>query len=33
MIVNPDKFQTIIAKKNNKMKDSYPVSVNQEVSN
>ena len=33
MIVNPYKFQAIIVKRNNKMKDSYPVNINQEVIN
>ena len=33
MIVNPDKFQRIIVKRNNKMKDSYPLNINQEVIN
>ena len=28
MIVNPDKFQAIIIKKNSKMKDSYPLNIN-----
>ena len=28
MIVNPDKFQEIIIKKNSKMKDSYPLNIN-----
>ena len=27
MIVNPDKFQEIIIKKNSKMKDSYPLNI------
>ena len=31
MIVNPDKFQTIIVERNNKIKDSYPLNVNKEV--
>ena len=29
MIVNPDKFQAIIVKKNNAMKDSYLLNINQ----
>ena len=33
MIVNPDKFQAILAKRNNKTKDSYTLNVNQEVIN
>ena len=33
MIANPDKFQAIIVKRNNKMKDSYPLNINQEVIN
>ena len=33
MIVNPDKLQGIIVKRNNKMKDSYPLNINQEVIN
>ena len=33
MIVNPDKFQRIVVKRNNKMKDSYPLNINQEVIN
>ena len=28
MIVNPDKFQVIVVKKNAKMKDSYPLNIN-----
>ena len=28
MIVNPDKFQVIVVKKNDKMKDSYPLNIN-----
>ena len=28
MIVNRDKFQAIIIKKNSKMKDSYPLNIN-----
>ena len=28
MVVNPEKFQTIIVKKNAKMKDSYPLNIN-----
>ena len=33
MIVNPNKFQVIVLKRNNKIKDSYPLSINQEVIN
>ena len=33
MIVNPDKFLAIVVKRNNKMKDSYPLILNQEVIN
>ena len=33
MTVNPEKFQAIVAKRNNKMKDSYSLNVNQEVIN
>ena len=33
MIVNPDKFQAIVVKRNNKMKDSYSLNTNQEVIN
>ena len=33
MIVNPDKFQAIVIKRNNKMKDSYSLNINQEVIN
>ena len=33
MIVNPDKFQAIVVKENNKMKDSYRLNINQEVIN
>ena len=28
MVVNPEKFQTIVVKKNAKMKDSYPLNIN-----
>ena len=31
MIVNPDKFQAFVVKRNNKMKDSYSLNINQEV--
>ena len=31
MIVNPNKFQAINAKRNKKMRHSYPVNINQEV--
>ena len=33
MIVNPDKFQAIVVKRNNKMKHSYSLNINQEVIN
>ena len=33
MIVNPDKFERIVVKRNNKMKDSYSLNINQEVIN
>ena len=33
MIVNPDKFQGIVVKRNNKMKDSYSLNINQDVIN
>ena len=33
MIVNPDKFQAIVVTRNNKMKDSYSLNINQEVIN
>ena len=33
MIVNPDKFQAIVVKRNNKMKDSYSLNINPEVIN
>ena len=33
MIVNPDKFQAIAVKTNNKMKDSYSLNIDQEVIN
>ena len=33
MIFNPDKFQGIFVKRNNKMKDSYSLNINQEVIN
>ena len=33
MIVNPAKFQAIVVKRNNKMKDSYSLNINQEVIN
>ena len=33
MIVNPDKFRAIVVKRNNKMKDSYSLNINQEVIN
>ena len=28
MIVNPEKFEAIVVKKNTKMKDSYPLNIN-----
>ena len=28
MIVNPEKFQAIVVKKNSKMEDSYPLNIN-----
>ena len=33
MIVNPDKFQTIIVKKNAKIKDSYSLKINDQIIN
>ena len=33
MVLNPEKFQAIFVKKNNKMKDSYPLNINQKVIN
>ena len=33
MIVNPEKFQAIAVKKNTKMKDSYPLNVNDRTVN
>ena len=33
MIVNPDKFQAIVVKRKNKMKDSYTLNIKQEVIN
>ena len=33
MIFNPDTFQAIVIKRNNKMKDSYSLNINQEVIN
>ena len=33
MIVNPDKFQAIIIKKNSKIKDSYPLNINDQKIN
>ena len=33
MIVNPDKFQAIVVERNNKVKDSYSLNINQEVIN
>ena len=33
MIVNPDKFQAIIVKKNAKIKDSYPLKINDQIIN
>ena len=31
MIINPNKFQAIVNKRNNKMKDSYSLNINPEV--
>ena len=31
MIVNPDKFQAIVVKRNNKMKDFYSLHINQVI--
>ena len=33
LIDNPEKLQAIVVKKNNKMKDSYSLNINQEVIN
>ena len=33
MIANPDKFQAIVVKRNNTMKDSYSLNINQQVIN
>ena len=33
MIVNPDKFQAIVVKRSNKMKDHYSLNISQEASN
>ena len=33
MIVNPDSFQAIIVKKNAKIKDSYPLKINDQIVN
>ena len=33
MIVNPEKFQAIVVKRNAKMKDSYPLNINDLTSN
>ena len=33
MIVNPDKFQAIVVKRNNKIKDSYSLNINKGVIN
>ena len=33
MIANPDKFQAIVVKRNNTMKDSYSLNINQHVIN
>ena len=33
MIVNPDKFQAIIVKKNTNIKDSYPLKINDQIIN
>ena len=33
MIVNPDKFQAIIVKKNHRMKDFYALNINKQTIN
>ena len=33
MIVNPAKFQAIVVKKNCRIKDSYPVNINNQTIN
>ena len=33
IIVNPEKFQAIVVKRNNKTKDSYSLNINQQVIN
>ena len=33
MIVNPEKFPAIVVKKNAKMKDSYPLNINDQTIN
>ena len=33
MIVNPDKFQAIVVKKNCRMKDSYALNINNQTIN
>ena len=33
MIANPDKFQATVVKRNNTMKDSYSLNINQHVIN
>ena len=33
MVVNPNKFHAIVVKRNSKMKDSYSLNINQEVTN
>ena len=33
MIVNPEKFQAIVVKRNAKMKDSYPLNINDLIIN
>ena len=33
MIVNPDKFQAIVVKKNCRMKDSYALNINKQIIN
>ena len=31
MLVNPDRFQAIVVKRNNKMLDTYPLNINGEI--
>ena len=33
MVVNPDKFQVIVVKKNCRMKDSYALNINKQTIN